>query len=253
MPTRPCFPDAWMSLLIEYSSLGKQAPVVLAEIEARITAREVAGATVFPLVEDRYRALSMLDPADVTSCLIGQDAYHGVVTLADGRTVPQATGLCFSIPGGAKLPPSLRNIYKELATDLGEAPAMDGDLSHWARQGCCMLNAILTVEAGQPKSHDKLGWQRISSGIIEALSKYQSGLVFILWGNSARALKEFIADNNHTLIESSHPSPIGGSCFKGFFGSRPFSRTNEILRSQGKAPIQWIDPLRSTGTNGQLF
>lgn len=245
------FPSAWLDLLVAHASLGERAPELLAAIEARVSEREAAGITVFPLMADRYRALNAVAPDQVDVLLAGQDPYHGSDQLSDGRTRPEATGLCFSVPKGARIPPSLRNIWKELASDLGYQIPSHGDLSHWAKR-CLMLNSILTVEQDKPKSHDKYGWQTITAAIIEALSKTRPGLVFILWGNSAKALREYIQPNGHTLIESSHPSPIGGACYKGFFGSQPFSRTNAALLAQGKPAIVWEPPL-TTGSTGALF
>ncbi|MDD2706325.1 MAG: uracil-DNA glycosylase [Acidocella sp.] len=246
------FPSVWLDLLVAHSTLGERAPEILATIEARIAARESCGVTVFPRMAERYRALAAVAPDRAHVLLSGQDAYHGTVRLPDGRVVPEATGLCFSVPKGARLPPSLRNIWKEMAADLGGPVPTQGDLAHWSDQGVVMLNSILTVEQDQPKSHDKYGWQTITAAIIEALSKTRPGLVFILWGNSAKALREYIQPNGHTLIESSHPSPIGGACYKGFFGSQPSSRTNAALLAQGKPAIVWEPPL-TTGSTGALF
>ena len=232
------FPVPWLDLLVEHSSLGREAPELIAQIEKNISASEAAGVTVFPIKENRYRALTIVPPDSVRACLFGQDPYHGSFTIPGGVEIPQATGLSFSVPACAKQPPSLRNIFKELYADTGELPT-SGDLSHWADQGLLMLNTILTVDQGKPKSPVNMGWQIITGALIEALSKTRPGIVFLLWGNSAQELKEHIADRQHTIIESSHPSPIGGACNRGFFGSRPFSRTNAALLAQGKMAIQW--------------
>ena len=231
------FPQPWLDLLIADSDLGAMAPQRLQEIEAGV-ARE-QDEDVFPPRAARYRALECVPPDQISVVIVGQDPYHGLAKLPDGREVPQAMGLSFSVPHGVRLPPSLRNIFKELAADLGGTVRADGDLSDWASQGVLLLNTVLSVRRGQPKSHDMLGWQGITSQILRALSRRYAGLVFICWGNSARALIEHISANDHTVIESSHPSPIGGSCNKGFFGSRPFSRANAALAARGRRPINW--------------
>ena len=235
------FPPPWFDLIASNSDLGATASGLIEAVEARICHDEHQGAKVFPLAEMRYRALEMCSPAATKVIVIGQDPYHGLVKLPDGSVVPEATGLSFSIPQGARLPPSLRNIFKELVTDLNVTTPLHGDLTHWAKQGVLLLNTVLSVEMDQPKSHEKMGWQTITAAIIQALSRSKPGLVFILWGNSAKALRLHIADNAHTIIESSHPSPIGGSCNKGFFGSKPFSRANQALSQQGCQQIVWCE------------
>lgn len=234
------FPSAWLSLLQTHSSLGQDAESVIKNIEQKVAVQEGTGAEVYPALADRYRALSEVSPQDCVAIIVGQDPYHQTVTLKDGSEIPQATGLSFSVPSVAKLPPSLRNIFKELSADLSVPVPVSGDISHWSQQKVLMLNAVLTVERDSPKAHDKFGWQTLTSAIFEALSRSRPGLVFVLWGNSAKALRTHIVDNDHTIIESSHPSPIGGSCNKGFFGSKPFSRVNEALRRQNRKPIEWV-------------
>lgn len=197
---------------------------------------------VLPNAIDRYRALA-IPPESVKVTIIGQDPYHGIakIRIESGETdlVPEATGLSFSVPKGIKIPPSLRNIFKELNQDIGCPIPVHGELSSWADQGVLLLNRMLSVEKDKPGSHGKLGWQTITDSLISALSQQHSGIVFILWGNHAKSIRPFIADNGHTIIESSHPSPIGGSCNKGFFGSRPFSRANEALANLGNQTIDW--------------
>ena len=185
---------------------------------------------VFPPPQDMFNAFEYTPLNDVKVVILGQDPYHNP---------GEAMGLSFSVPRGIKTPPSLVNIYKEIRSELGYEIPGHGDLSNWAEQGVLLLNTVLSVEQDKPKSHDKFGWQTLTSALVEALSSSRSGLVFMLWGNSAKALQEHIADNRHTIIASSHPSPIGGSCNKGFFGSRPFSRANAALREQGFAAIDW--------------
>lgn len=239
--TSPGFPQSWLQLIAERSELGPAVSGVLQTIEDQLAVDEARGNQIFPPRALRYRALDLVSPEQAAVVIVGQDPYHGLVRLPDGREIPEAMGLSFSVPKGARLPPSLRNIFKELAADLG-TPLQNphGDLTHWAEQGVLLLNTVLSVRKDTPKSHDKLGWSAVTSAVLQALSRSQRGLVFILWGNSAKALREHIADNQHTVIESSHPSPIGGSCNKGFFGSRPFSRANAALTAQSRQPIEWI-------------
>lgn len=235
----PNFPQPWLDLLVTKSSLGPNAESCIRTLESRVDHHETLGKEVFPPREMRYRALEAVSPGETRVVVLGQDPYHGTVRLADGTTVPEATGLAFSVPRGARLPPSLRNIFKEMSADLAIPMPLHGDLGSWASQGVLLLNTVLTVERDSPKSHDKFGWQSITSALLQGISRQRKGLVFMLWGNSARGLRGHIADQGHTIIESSHPSPIGGSCNKGFFGSRPFSRANEALCAAGYPPIRW--------------
>jgi len=160
--------------------------------------------------------------------ILGQDPYHG-----DG----QAHGLCFSVPDGVAIPPSLVNIYKELSTDMGIAIPKSGNLEKWADQGVLLLNATLTVRANQAGSHQRRGWENFTDEVIRQLSAHQSGLVFILWGSYAQAKESMIDTSKHFVLKSVHPSPL--SVYRGFFGSRHFSKTNELLVSVGKTPINW--------------
>lgn len=185
---------------------------------------------VLPPAHCRYSALSATTPDKVRVVIVGQDPYHGV---------GEAHGLSFSVMPGVKIPPSLRNIYKELVADIGGAMPSHGCLQSWADQGVCLLNAILSVKKDVPASHRKIGWELVTDRIIAALSDNREGIVFMLWGNFAKAKAPLIDPSRHLVIESSHPSPIGGSCNKGFFGSRPFSRANEYLTKHGKGTIDW--------------
>lgn len=153
--------------------------------------------------------------------------------------LPEAMGLSFSVPRVAKIPRSLQNIYKELCQDIGCKMPGHGNLSSWVNEGVLLINRSLSVEEGKPNSHKDIGWHAVTEALISALSAEHYGIVFILWGNNARSLLPHIAKNGHTIIESSHPSPIGGSCNKGFFGSRPFSRANKALIELGKKPVRW--------------
>lgn len=190
--------------------------------------REYKDKTIFPPKSRILRALNLTDYKDVKVVILGQDPYHG-----EG----EANGLCFAVSDGIKLPPSLKNIYKELESDLGIKPANVGNLECWAREGVLLLNAVLTVEKDKAASHKNIGWENFTDAIIKKLNEKEEPVVFILWGNFARGKKQFITNSNHYVIESSHPSPF--SVNYGFFGSKPFSRTNDYLKSKGLKQIDW--------------
>lgn len=186
--------------------------------------------TVYPKPADLFRAFELTPFSRVKVVILGQDPYHGA---------GQAIGLSFAVRAGTAIPPSLRNIYTELKDDLGAPPkSPDGDLTRWAEQGVLLLNATLTVRAGQAGSHQGRGWERFTDAAIQALSDRREHLVFILWGNYARQKKALIDADKHCVIESAHPSPF--SAASGFFGSKPFSRANEYLAGFGEAPIDWL-------------
>ncbi|MCD7805254.1 MAG: uracil-DNA glycosylase [Oscillospiraceae bacterium] len=184
--------------------------------------------TVYPDMYHIYTALKLTPYSSVKVVIFGQDPYH---------EPGQAHGLCFSVQDGTALPPSLKNIYKELEADLGIPPAKTGDLTSWAKQGVLLLNTVLTVRRGQANSHKGKGWEILTDEIIRKLNDRESPIVFILWGANARSKKALITNPQHLIIESAHPSPL--SAFNGFFGSRPFSRTNQFLAENGEAPINW--------------
>lgn len=186
--------------------------------------------TVFPPESEVYAALKLTPRENVRVVILGQDPYHGP---------RQAHGLCFSVQRGVTVPPSLRNIFQELRDDLGITPPQHGNLEHWAKQGVLLLNATLTVRAGEAGSHQKRGWETFTDRIIELLGAEARPLVFVLWGAYARSKKRLI-DTRHTVIESAHPSPL--SAHNGFFGSKPFSRINEALTSFGTESIDWSLP-----------
>lgn len=189
---------------------------------------EYANTTVFPPGPWIFRALDLC-PFDKTEVvIIGQDPYH---------TPGAANGLSFSINSGRKLQPSLKNILKELETDLGVPQTEDGDLTRWAQQGVLMLNAILTVRAGEAGSHQGRGWEQFTDAIIRAVNEHKENVVFILWGKYAQEKGQFIDESKHLVIKSAHPSPYSAS--NGFFGSKPFSRANNYLVLHGKSPIKW--------------
>ena len=182
----------------------------------------------FPPRELIFNAFHQTRYHDVKVVILGQDPYHN-----DG----QAHGLSFSVPRGVPLPPSLRNIYRELEDDLGASPGVDGDLHHWAKQGVLLLNTVLTVEAHQPHSHRKKGWEDFTDAVIQKLVERESPIAFVLWGKPAQKKKDLILIPPHYIIESAHPSPL--SARRGFFGSRPFSKINDWLKKQSQSPIQW--------------
>lgn len=182
---------------------------------------------VYPPKRDILRALKLTDYNDVKVVILGQDPYHGE---------NEANGLSFSVNEGIKLPPSLKNIYKELYDDLGITKTT-GDLTSWANQGVLLLNSVLTVLKDTPTSHSKIGWQEYTDAIIKKLNEREKPIAFILWGNYARSKKNLITNKRHYIIESPHPSPFSAN--SGFFGSRPFSKTNEFLKKNNIKEIEW--------------
>jgi uracil-DNA glycosylase len=196
-------------------------------------AREYKQYEVYPPKEDLFSALKLTSYSGTKAVILGQDPYHGP---------GQAHGLSFSVRPGVKVPPSLQNIYKELHNDLGVAVPNHGYLVHWAEEGVLMLNNVLTVRRGQPQSHQGIGWERFTDAVIEALKRRSQPAVFILWGSHAQKKGAFIDKRKHLVIESSHPSPF--AAHRGFFGSRPFSRTNAFLTEHGMQPIDWAIPNR---------
>ncbi len=182
---------------------------------------------VFPPKSEILRALSLTSYSSTKVVILGQDPYHGV---------GEANGLSFSVNDGVRLPPSLKNIYKELYDDLG-ITISSGDLTSWAKEGVLLLNTVLTVKKDTPASHKDKGWEIFTDSIIKKLNEKEEPIVFILWGNFAKSKSAFITNSKHLVITSSHPSPF--SCRYGFFGSRPFSRANNFLVSNGIKPINW--------------
>jgi uracil-DNA glycosylase len=184
--------------------------------------------TIFPSQELIFNALELCPFEDVRVVILGQDPYHGP---------GQAHGLSFSVPDGVKVPPSLKNIYKEIASDIGKEIPQSGNLERWAKQGILLLNATLTVEASKPGSHQGLGWEIFTDAIIKKVSDEKENVVFLLWGNYARAKKTLIDTSKHLVLEAPHPSPF--SAYTGFFGSRHFSQTNTYLAEHNLTTLDW--------------
>ena len=210
---------------------------ILATPEARalggwLQAEEDAGKLIHPPRGCRLRALELTPPDAVKVVILGQDPYHGP---------GQAHGLCFSVPGGVKPPPSLANIFKELESDLGLPRPDNGNLEHWARQGVLLLNNALTVEDGKAGSHAGRGWEAITDACVAAVAAREEPSVFILWGAHAQGkaarIPALAEGGRHCIIKSPHPSPL--SAHRGFLGSRPFSRANAFLQTQGRGAVDW--------------
>jgi uracil-DNA glycosylase len=206
---------------------GEFAKPYWQDLQQFVAAERSAGA-IFPTADAVFAALHLTPYAEVRVMILGQDPYHGP---------GQAHGLCFSVQRGVAIPPSLANIHKEMASDLGIAPPDHGNLEAWARQGVLLLNATLTVRGGQAGSHQGKGWETFTDEVIAAVSAKPEHVVFVLWGGYARKKKALIDSSRHTVIESTHPSPL--SAHNGFFGSRPFSRVNAALEAHGQPPIDW--------------
>lgn len=183
--------------------------------------------TIYPPANDLFNAFKLTDFKDIKVVILGQDPYHGE---------KEAMGLSFSVRRGVRTPPSLRNIFKELKDDL-EVEREDTDLSSWAKQGVFLLNTVLTVEKDRANSHKDIGWEIFTDFVIKQINDKLNNVVFILWGRSARDKKKLITNSSHYIIESAHPSPL--SAYNGFFGSKPFSKTNNYLIKVGKKPIDF--------------
>ncbi len=186
-----------------------------------------SGKTIYPPGGLIFNAFDLTPFDKVKVVILGQDPYHGA---------GQAHGLSFSVPKGVPPPPSLKNIYKEIETDLGVKVNRDGSLEDWASQGVFLLNAVLTVRGSEPTSHSNIGWQLFTDAVIKEISDNKKGVVFLLWGNYARSKRELIDSSKHFILEAAHPSPLARGAF---FGCRHFSKTNKLLLSQGLSPINW--------------
>lgn len=217
-------PEDWQAILLDATnrtSFGDLSTFLESERQSE---------SVLPPVEEVFSAFRYTPFEQVSVLILGQDPYHGP---------GQAHGLSFSVKPGVKIPPSLRNIYKELQSDLGITAPSHGYLEHWATQGVMMLNAVLTVRQGEANSHKGKGWEDFSDAAISALNAREEPLVFVLWGGYAKKKERLIDTNRHTIIRSGHPSPLS---IKHFAGSRPFSKINAALEVLGKSPIDWQIP-----------
>ncbi len=225
-PARPVYlldfvPEDWRQAITPYVD-----PDVVAALSAFVV-NEYRTATVYPSKTDLYAAYRLCPLASTRVLILGQDPY-----IKPG----QAHGLSFSVPEGVAVPPSLRNVFREMRDDLGVQPPPSGNLTAWARQGVLLLNAVLTVRAGEPNSHKGRGWENITDATIRALDARPEPVVFVLWGAAAKAKSPLIIGRHHTVIRAGHPSPMNPA---GFLGSRPFSRINAALVAAGTPPVRW--------------
>ncbi|MBM3114446.1 uracil-DNA glycosylase [Jeongeupia naejangsanensis] len=216
-------PEAWRPKLTTVSESER-----FAQLSGFLDAELVAGKAIYPPREHWFAALAELAPEDVRVVILGQDPYHG-----EG----EAHGLSFSVPLGVRTPPSLRNIWQEIARDLGVTPPQHGNLKGWAKQGVLLLNSVLTVEADRAGSHAKRGWEALTDAVIAELAQRHDGLVFMLWGAYAQKKATHVDASRHCVLASAHPSPL--SAYRGFLGNGHFSAANAYLEQHGKAPIDW--------------
>jgi uracil-DNA glycosylase len=214
-------PAEWRTAILPYVDRG------IADRLSEFVLAEYATREVFPPIDDLFAAYRLCSPSATRVLILGQDPYH---------KAGQAHGLSFSVRPGVAVPPSLRNIYKELRDDIGVEPAKTGDLTRWAEQGVLLLNAVLTVRAGQPASHANRGWEHITDATIRALNARERHVVFVLWGSYARRKANLVDNPNHVVIEAGHPSPMNPN---GFLGTRPFSAIDKALAPVGASPIHW--------------
>lgn len=214
----------WKSALHDFLLSDK-----MEQLRTFLRQEKQAGKVIYPPAADIFKALDMTNLPDVKVVILGQDPYHGE---------NQANGLSFSVQRGITLPPSLRNIYHELYTDLGIEPASHGDLTAWAKQGVLLLNSVLTVEAGSAASHQKQGWEQFTDAVIDAINQHCPHVVFILWGAYAQRKGHFVDAHRHLILTAAHPSPLSANR-GGFFGCRVFSKANYFLVQHGIDPVEW--------------
>ncbi len=223
---KPQIPDDWLHHL---------QPVfdseTMLQLKSYLQERYKAGARIYPPQNLYFNALNLTPFKKVRVVILGQDPYHGP---------GQAHGLCFSVPQGIDQPPSLKNILKELSSDVGCELPGHGNLESWAKEGVLLLNTVLTVEESKPASHQGRGWELLTDKVIQSLSNEREGLIFILWGSHAQKKEEMIDKEKHLILKAPHPSPL--SSYRGFFGSKPFSKANQFLIRLGQKPIQWRLP-----------
>lgn len=205
---------------------------IMQSLQGFLAAEKKAGKVIYPPEQEIFQAFSMTPLSQVKVVVLGQDPYHGV---------GQAHGLCFSVRHGTPLPPSLKNIYREIQSDIGIEPSKQGELTHWAKQGVFLLNSVLTVEAGLAASHKKQGWEDFTDEVIAVLNQQCEHLVFLLWGSYAQKKGKMIDTSRHLVLQAAHPSPLSANR-GGWFGCRHFSKTNHYLEANGKTPIDWSLP-----------
>lgn len=203
---------------------------------SEFVAAEYAAGTVYPPLPDLFSAFRLCSPETARVLILGQDPYHGP---------GQAHGLSFSVRDGVRVPPSLRNVFKELHDDLGVPRPSGGDLTPWARQGVLLLNAVLTVRAGRAGSHAEKGWEEFTDAVIRVLDSSPERVVFVLWGSRARRKRELVTGDRHAVVEAGHPSPMNP---RGFLGTRPFSAVNKALTDAGLPEIDWSLPWRGSAS-----
>lgn len=218
--------DSWKAVLGD-----EFAQPYMRNLKDFLRAEKAAGKQIFPKGAEYFRALDLTPLDAVRVVILGQDPYHGA---------GQAHGLCFSVKPGVRIPPSLVNIYKELQSDLGIAPARHGFLEHWAQQGVLLLNSVLTVEEARAASHQGQGWERFTDAVIRAVNEDCEHVVFMLWGSYAQKKAAFVDGARHLVLKAPHPSPL--SAHNGFFGCRHFSQANDYLLSKGRNAIDWQLP-----------
>ena len=214
--------QSWKSALA-----GEFEKPYFASLVNALRQEKAAGVTIFPPGRQIFRAFDLTPMDKVKVVILGQDPYHGV---------GQAHGLSFSVPTGVPAPPSLKNIFKEIESDLGVQMSGCPNLEKWAEQGVLLLNAVLTVRSGEAASHSRIGWQEFTDAVIKCISDRCEGVVFMLWGNFARTKSALIDSTRHCVLEAAHPSPLARGAF---FGCRHFSRANDYLHATGRAPIDW--------------
>ena len=220
---------SWLKLLaaeFEQSYMQK--------LQTFLSSEEKAGKRIFPLGDERFDAFRHAPLDKIKVVILGQDPYHG-----EG----QAHGLCFSVKSGVSIPPSLKNIYKELHAQFDLPTPSHGDLTAWANQGVLLLNSVLTVEAGQAASHQGRGWETFTDCVIEVINREREGVVFLLWGSYAQRKGSIVDSARHCVLKAPHPSPL--SAYRGFFGCGHFSMANDYLQTKGIAPIDWRLPERA--------
>ncbi len=220
--------DSWLTDSDWQELLAEELQQPYVQDLRRFVERERAQHRIFPTAENTFRAFQLCSFATTRVVILGQDPYHGA---------GQAHGLSFSVPRGVKLPPSLRNVFKELSSDLDTVQPEHGDLTTWAEQGVLLLNTVLTVREGEAHSHKKQGWERLTEAVIRLLGSREQPTAFVFWGKPAASNRKWIDETKHFVVESAHPSPLSAS--RGFFGSRPFSKINFFLEEKYGRGIKW--------------